>query len=179
MKNNLLKLVRRFCRHLTYNDLASVVPVLQEVLAGTRTMELKPADDRPPHYRQFRVDPEPPLLSPPKPRNDVDDWQVLQQQHREKHGKPISVVRHRNGRAVPEKCRCQHCNAPARYLYLNNGKRESRVLCKICKRTTPTGRSRRESKTRYWCPHCGNALFRWKENGIYTAYKCPNKQCPV
>ena len=52
MKNNLLKLVRWFCRKLTYNDLASVVPVLQEVLSGSRQdMELKPSEDRPPHYR--------------------------------------------------------------------------------------------------------------------------------
>jgi len=48
VKNDLLKLVRWFCRHLTFNDLASVVPVLQEVLTGSRQMELKPAEDRPP-----------------------------------------------------------------------------------------------------------------------------------
>ena len=179
MKNNLMKLVCWFCRHLTFNDLASVVPVLQEVLAGSRQMELKPAEDRPPHYRQFRVDPTPPLLQPPNPKSDVPDWHIIQQQHRELHGKPISKVRRRGGQAVPEKCRCQHCNAPARYLYLNNGKRNSQLLCKICKKTTPTSQSRRKSKARYWCPHCGNALFRWKEDGICTAYKCPNKKCPV
>jgi transposase-like protein len=53
------------------------------------------------------------------------------------------------------------------------------VLCKICGRTSPTDRLRRERKTRYWCPHCGAALFRWKEDGICTAYKCPNNHCPV
>ena len=179
MKTDLLKLVRWFCLRLTFNDLASVVPVLQEVLTGSRQMELKPAEDRPPHYRQFRVDPTPPLLLPPNPESDVPDWQVLQQQHQQLHGKPISMVRHRGGRSAPEKCHCQHCNAPARYLYLNNGRLGSQVLCKICKRTTPTSQSRRESKSRYWCPHCGNALFRWKEDGICTAYKCPNKHCPV
>jgi transposase-like protein len=179
VKNDLLKLVRWFCRRLTFNDLASVVPVLQEVLTGSRKIELKPAEDRPPHYRQFRVDPTPPLLQPPEPKSEVADWQVLQQQHKEQHGKPIATVRHRGGRVVPEKCRCQHCNAPARYLYMNNGKIGSQIRCKICKRTTPTSQSRRESKSSYWCPHCGNALFRWKEDGISTAYKCPNKHCPV
>ena len=179
MKNDLLKLVCWFCRKLTFNDLASVVPVLQEVLSGSRKMELKPAEDRPPHYRQFRVDQTLPLLQPPIPKSDVLDWQVFQENHRKKHGKTISTVRHRGGHAAPEKCRCQHCNAPARYLYLNNGKLSSQVLCKICGRTTPTSQSRRESKSRYWCPDCGNALFRWKEDGICTAYKCPNKQCPV
>ena len=61
MKNDLMKLVCWFCRHLTFNDLASVVPVLQEVLTGSRQMELKTEEDRPPHYREFRVDPTPPL----------------------------------------------------------------------------------------------------------------------
>lgn len=178
MKNDLLKLIRWFCRHLTFNDLASVVPVLQEVLTGSRLMELKPDEDRPPHYRQFRVDSTLPLTQAPEHRSDVPDWQVLQQRHQEQHGKPIPIVRHRGGRAAPEKCRCQHCNAPARYLYLNNRKLGSQILCKICKRTTPTHQARRESKSRYWCPHCGKAMFRWKEDGIATAYKCPTDHCP-
>lgn len=181
MKTDLLKLVRWFCRHLTFNDLASVVPVLQEVLTGSRLdMQLKPAEDRPPHYRQFRVDPTLPLTLPPNPKSEVPDWHELQKQHELQYGKPIAIVRRRAGASVPpEKCHCQHCNAPARYLYLNNGKLGSQVLCKICSRTTPTSQSRRESRSRYWCPHCGNALFRWKEDGICTAYKCPNKHCPV
>jgi putative transposase len=181
VKNDLLKLVRWFCRKLTYNDLASVVPVLQEVLSGSRTdMELNPAHDRPPHYRQFRVDPTLPLTQSPEPGADTPDWQQLLQQHEQQFGKPFSTVRRRTGSSVPpEKCRCQHCNAPARYLYLNNGSLSSQVLCKICNRTSPTDLSRRESKARYWCPHCGNALFRWKEDGICTAYKCPNNSCPV
>jgi len=181
VKNDLLKLVRWFCRHLTFNDLASVVPVLQEVLTGSRLdMQLKPAEDRPPHYRQFRVDPTLPLTLPPKPQSDVPDWHELQRQHEAACGKRIAIVRRRAGASVPpEKCRCQHCNAPARYLYLNNGKLGSQILCKICNRTTPTSQSRRECKSQYWCPHCGNALFLWKEDGICTAYKCPNNHCPV
>jgi len=66
-----------------------------------------------------------------------------------------------------------------RYLYLNNGKLGSQVQCKICKRTSPTDKPRRESKAHYWCPHCGYALFRWKEDGLCTAFKCPNDHCPV
>jgi putative transposase len=65
------------------------------------------------------------------------------------------------------------------YLYINNGKRGSQVLCKICHQTTPTNGHRRERKACYWCPHCGYALFRWKEDGICTAYKCPNDRCPL
>jgi len=43
LKNDLLKLVRWFCLKLTYNDLASVVPILQELLTGSRKdLDLKP-----------------------------------------------------------------------------------------------------------------------------------------
>lgn len=180
MKTDLLKLVRWFCLRLTYNDLASVVPVLQEVLSGSRKdVELKPSDDRPPHYRQFRVDPTLPLTDCPEPKRDGLDWQQLQNEHEQKFGKRISIVRRRAGMFVPpEKCRCQHCHAPARYLYVNNGKLASQVRCKICGKTSPTDKPRRESKTHYWCPHCGKAMFRWKEDGICTAYKCPNNHCP-
>ena len=87
MKNDLLKFFRWFCRKLTYNDLALVVPVLQEVLSGSRKdMELKPSQDRPPHYRQFRVDPTLPLTQPPEPKADFQDWQQLQNEHKQKFG---------------------------------------------------------------------------------------------
>ena len=180
MKNkSLIHLVRWFCRHLTFNDLASVVPVLQEVLSGSRKVELKAPEDRPPHYRQFLVDPTAPLREQPNPTPELPDWKQLKSQYEQEHGKPIRVVTRRSDAAQPPgKCRCQHCNAPVRYLYLNNGKLSSQVLCKICGRTSPTDRPRRQSKACYWCPHCNGALYRWKEDGICTAYKCPNDKCP-
>ena len=130
MKNkSLIHLVRWFCRHLTFNDLASVVPVLQEVLSGSRKMELKAPEDRPPHYRQFLVDPTAPLREQPNPTPELPDWKQLKSQYEQEHGKPIRVVTRRSDAAQPPgKCRCQHCNAPVRYLYLNNGKLSSQVL---------------------------------------------------
>lgn len=179
LKNDLMKLVRWFCLKLTYNDLASVVPVLQDLLSGSRKdLDLKPDEDRPPHYRQFRVDPALPLTEPPIPEEPIPDWHQLQKEHEQKTGKRIGIVRRRDDSPLPpEKCVCAHCNAPARYLYLNNGKIGSQVKCKICGNTSPTDKPRRESKAKYWCPHCGNALFRWKEDGLCTAYKCPNDFC--
>ena len=177
MKNDLSKLIRWFCSKLTYNDLASVVPVLQEILGGSRkNIELKAEEERPPHYRRFQVDPTLPLTEPPVPKEEPPDWKQIQKQHEKKTGKPIAMVRRRKN-PVPEKCTCQHCNAPARYLYLNNGKIGSQVLCKICSKTSPTDKPRRESKTKYWCPHCSRALFQWKEDGLCTAFKCPNNNC--
>lgn len=177
MKNNLSNLIRWFCSKLTYDDLASVVPVLLEVLNGSRkNIRLKAARDQPPHYRQFRVDPTPPLLENPKP--ELLHWSRIQEEHESKHGKRITVVRRQSGSAAPpEKCVCRHCHAPARYLYLNNGKLGSQVKCKICGRTSPTDKPRRKSKTKYWCPHCGLALGLWKQDGICNAFKCSNDKC--
>lgn len=179
MKNDLLKLVEWFCRKLTYNDLASVVPVLQEVLSGSRkNINLKPEEDRPPNYRQFRVDPTLPLTEPPISKEEPPDWKQIQKEHERKTGKRIAIVKRRKGSAMPpEKCICQHCGAPVRYLYLNNGVHGSQVLCKICKKTSPTDKPRRERKTKYWCPHCGRALFLWKEDGLSNAFKCQNNDC--
>lgn len=179
MKNDLLKLIQWFCSKLTYNDLASVVPVLQEVLGGARkNIELKPDEDRPPNYRQFRVDPTLPLTESPRPNEEPPDWKQIQKEHERKTGERIAIVKRRKDSAVPpEKCTCQHCGAPVRYLYLNNGVHGSQVLCKVCGKTSPTNKPRRESKTKYWCPHCGRALFQWKEDGLCTAFKCQNNAC--
>ena len=90
LKNDLLKLIQWFCRKLTYNDLASVVPVLQEVLSGSRRdVELKSAEDRPPHYRQFRVDPALPLTEPLVPVGSTISWQEIQRQHEQKKPSPF------------------------------------------------------------------------------------------
>ena len=181
MKNDLLKLIRWFCSKLTYNDLASVVPVLQEVLGGSRKdVDLKPDEDHPPNYRQFRVDPALPLTESPRPEEEPPDWKQIQQEHERKTGKRIAIVKRQKGSAVPpEKCTCQHCDAPVRYLYINNGKEASQVRCKICNKTSPVNKPRRESKTKYWCPHCGRALFQWKEDGLCTAFKCQHNACPL
>lgn len=179
MKNDLLKLIQWFCRKLTYNDLASVVPVLQEVLSGSRkNIDLKPEEDNPPNYRQFRVDPTLPLTESPEPKEQPPDWRQILKEHEQKTGKSIAIVKPRKKSArPPKKCTCQHCGAPVRYLYINNGAIGSQVRCKICGKTSPTDKPRRESKTKYWCPHCGRALFAWKENGLCTAFKCQNNTC--
>jgi len=56
MKSNLSRLIKWFCRHLTFNDLASAVVVFHEILSGVRKdIALKP-NEKPPHYRVFQVD---------------------------------------------------------------------------------------------------------------------------
>jgi len=181
MDKNLMRLVKWFCRQLTYNLLASVVPVLLEVLNGSRKdIELKRDTERPPHYRDFRVDTTPPLTQEPapKPLNSSANWMNLLEAYKRKHGKALAPIKRRGSQVPPVGCRCGHCDAPRKYLWVNNGTLSSQVRCKICNKTSSTHRSRRESMAKYWCPHCGCALFRWKTSGHCTIYKCPNNKCP-
>lgn len=177
MKNNIQKLVKWFCRHLTFNELASAVPVLLEVLSGKRKdIDLKPESDKPPHYRDFRVDTEPPL-EVTESEDSTLDWQHLLKKHLKEKGKALQKINHKKLKPPPG-CRCRHCNAPRSYLWINNGKLATQVLCKICGKTSPTHKTQRQSKAKYLCPFCEKKLFNWKESESSTAWKCGNKKCP-
>ena len=181
MKSRLTDLVKWFCRRLTYNDLASVIVVLHDVLSGSREdIRLKP-EEKPPHYRDFRVDTTPPLETPPErtPEKVSEDWRRLLRDHEKSHGRKLSPVRRRKGSAAPPSgCGCEHCNAPRKYLCMNNGKRASQVLCKVCGETSPTHRVRRESEAKYWRPHCGKPMTLWKTGKVCNIFKCFSYNCP-
>jgi putative transposase len=179
MKNPILKIVKWFCRQLTFNELASAVVIFHEVLNNARSdIVLKPLE-KPPHYREFRVDTVPPVLGSELDLKEENfDWRELQKKHEHDAGKKISPVKRNRGKAPPVGCRCATCNAPRKYLYLNNGKLSSQVLCKICGHTSPTHQVKRNKKAVYFCPHCSYALFKWKESKQHTTYKCPNHNCP-
>ncbi|MDD5599948.1 MAG: DDE-type integrase/transposase/recombinase [Victivallaceae bacterium] len=180
MKNSILKLVKWFCRRLTLNEFHSAVTIFLEVLNEERhDIKFKP-DEKPPHYRNFRVDMVPPLTeSPLKNIQPELNWQQLKHQFRVRHGKDIAPVRRRKGaQAPPAYCTCEKCGAPSRYLYLNDGKKASQVRCKICNSLSVTHRVRRESQAKYFCPHCGYALGEWKARKDAIIFKCPNVKCP-
>ena len=128
------------------------------------------------HYRQFRVDQLSPLPAPDK-SSVLIDWKIIKK-NKERTGKPVKSVQHQNVKKPPPECKCSHCNAPARYLYLNNGKLQSQVKCKICGKTSPSHGNKRKCKSKYFCPHCSNVLFRWKKSKQSTIYKCPSYTCP-
>lgn len=176
MHHSLTRIIKWFCRRLTFNDLASAVVIFHEILNGSRKdIPLKP-NEKPPHYRQFRVDQLQPLPAPDTPPILID-WKTLKKT-KERTGKPIKPVQHRKGKKPPPGCKCSHCNAPGKYLYLNNGKLQSQVKCKICGNTGPSSGNKRHRKTKYFCPYCSNALFKWKESKQSTIYKCPGYTCP-
>ena len=175
MHHSLTRIIKWFCRRLTFNDLASAVLIFHEILNGSRKDILLKPNEKPPHYRQFRVAQLQPLPAPDTPPILID-WRTLKKT--KDTGKPIKPVQHRQGKKPPPGCKCSHCNAPGKYLYLNNGKLQSQVKCKICGKTGPSSGNKRHRKAKYFCPYCSNALFKWKESKQSTIYKCPGYTCP-
>ena len=180
MKTNILKLVKWFCRKLTYNELASAIIIFHEVLSGSRSdIELKP-DKKPPHYRDFRIDLLRPLTEAPEPKGPAPmvNWKKLKVKYEQTTGKTLTSVCRREGSILPPSdCTCEHCGAPFRYLYLNDGKKGNQVRCKICNRLSPTHRVRTESNAKYFCPYCGGAMYLWKQDSLRTIFKCPGDKC--
>ena len=75
MHHSLIRIIKWFCRRLTFNELASAVIIFHEVLSGSRKdIPFKP-DEKPPHYRQFRVDQFPPL--PAADNTYKLEWELL------------------------------------------------------------------------------------------------------
>ena len=175
-------MVKWFCRKLTYNELASAIVIFHEVLSGSRSdIELKP-DEKPPHYRNFRIDMLRPLTEAPEPKSPSPtlNWKILKADYEKTTGKSLTTVLRRIGSIQPPPdCRCEHCGAPSRYLYLNDGKKRNQVLCKICNKLSPTHRVRTESNAKYFCPHCGGAMYLWKQDSLRTIFKCPGDKCPL
>jgi transposase-like protein len=96
-----------------------------------------------------------------------------------KHGKALKPVKTRGTQPIPSTESCPHCHAPHQYLYRNNGKEQTQLQCKICSSTFQSdNRFRRSLKSKYFCPYCQRALFRWKTRLHVIIHKCGNDNCP-
>ena len=184
--NRIEKFAAWICRKLLRAELELLVAVLTAVLAGRRRdMEIRDEFRQAhPHYRQFTVDPKAPRTAPPeppRPQPPALDWQERCAAYEAKHGKPLAPVRCRDETSrVPAGHTCGHCGAPSEYLSFNNGKQRSQLRCKVCGGLSPVARRLRPSaRAKYWCPHCGLALYRWKVQPDVTLYKCGNDHCPA
>jgi putative transposase len=173
------------CSKFTKREIEQIVAGLVDVLQD-RNPEVKPKDDfkeKYPHYRDFSVDPLAPLTEPKRVEAEptpLRDWQALLADYEKQHGKPLPPVKYRtDSPSVPKRIRCPGCNAPRDYLYYNDGKKRSQLLCKICGDLFPVEKRFRKSRTKYYCPYCQHALFRWKERKEATIYKCCNDVCPL
>jgi putative transposase len=168
------------CSKFTKAEIEQIVSGLVDVLHD-RNPEVKPKDDfkeKHPNYRSFIVPRLPPLTEPKEKESaPVRDYQQILAQYEKIHGKPLSPVRYRaSSPCVPDHVVCPCCHAPHGYLYYNDGKKRSQLLCKVCNELFPVGK-RFTRKTRYRCPYCHHALFAWKQKKEATYYKCCNDTC--
>jgi transposase-like protein len=88
------------------------------------------------------------------------------------------VKRWTKSSTVPELIACPVCNAPHDYLSYNDGKKKSQLRCKVCDHLFQADqRFRKNERSKYFCPYCNHALFRWKVRKELTSYKCCNDDC--
>jgi putative transposase len=174
-------LVNWFCSQLTKNELLSAISLLLDVYQGRRDdIKLKRQfREEHPNYRDYEVDTEPPLTEPPEaqPRTATLDWRELVSRHTVENGRAPAPVTRRNGYVPPAGSRCERCGAPIEWLYVNDGKKCSQLRCKLCSLLFPVRRVRRDASGPFWCPHCGKAMYRWKQSDDMTIYKCGNRKC--
>lgn len=176
-------LLHWFCSQLTPDELLEAIVILLDVFHGRRDdIGLKTEfREKHPNYRKYTVDTTPPLTEPAdaQPSTAVENWRDLVSRYRCETGRePKPVLRRRNSVCPPAGSRCEHCGAPAEWLYVNDGRKCTQLLCKLCNRLCPVRRVRHSANGPFWCPFCGSAMFRWKHDGNRTVYKCPKRSCP-
>ncbi len=168
------------CSKFTRKEIEQIIQGLLDVLKN-RNPDIKPKDDfkeKHPNYRNFFVDPKAPLTSPPELQQTLN-YKELLKNYIHLHGKPLSPVKSRSSKTrVSKKSTCTRCGAPAKYLYFNDGKKRSQLMCKICSNLFSV-HPRNKIDTKYFCPHCGYSLYLWKHRQEVSIYKCGNDNCPA
>ena len=179
---NIENLVKWFCKQLTMDELFIAAGVIIAFLNNKRKdIKCKSSSPRDfPNYRKFYVDPVPPFTKCPKAKPELPDgdYKSLLKNHKLKKGKELKPVkRHDKSTNVLNNISCSNCGAPGKFLYYNDGKKRNQIRCKVCSALSQVKKHYRPNKTKYWCPHCGYALFLWKTFASFTAFKCPNYSC--
>jgi len=136
-----------------------------------------PSKTKPTHYHKrptFSID----QLPVYQPKKNIPHYTILLDQHQQTHGKPLTPVKRKAGkRKPPHHAHCDWCEAPAKYLSINDGKKQ--VYCKVCKQYSNYEKQIKDVAIR--CPHCNKTLEKMvkdtEKNG-YLYYKCRNKKCP-
>ena len=132
-----------------------------------------------PEYRKYKVDPTPPIIEP-QSEPVLMDYKAILELKKAQTGKELKPVKTRkNSTSVPDSVSCTACGAPHIYIYYNDGKRKTQLRCKVCQHLFQIQPSLKPSiQTRYFCPHCNHALYRWKVLERFTIHKCGNDNCP-
>jgi len=92
------------CYKFTRSEIEQIITALLDILKN-RNPNIKPKDDfkeKRPNYRNFSVDPLPPLCNLPQPQQSTPqkDYNELLKEHLRSHGKHLLPVKHRD----PSKC---------------------------------------------------------------------------
>lgn len=178
-----MKKIDRFiiwiCSHFTRSEIESIIKGLSDVLAN-RNPDVKPKDDfkeKHPNYRNFFVDPNPPLTQPPEPTKPKLNWKELLSDYHYKHGHPLKPVNPKNSKTkIPQDSICHSCSAPSQYLYFNDGKKRSQIKCKVCSSLSQI-HPRYRKPAKFFCPYCQHPLFLWKQRKDVNIYKCDYDNC--
>ena len=169
------------CNKFNREEIIKIIEELIDILQN-RNPDVKPRDDfkeKHPNYRDFKVDPLPPLSeSPEKIVKPQQFYKSLFKEYEAINGKSLKPVSLRNNsQPVPKQISCPNCKASHNYLYQNNGKKRSQLKCKVCGITfNPAKRFQRKNK--YFCPYCFSPLYKWKTRDEVEIYKCGNRKCP-
>ena len=132
-KGRIARFVIWICSKFIKEEIEQIVAGLLNVLAG-KNPDVKPKDDfkqKHPNYRNFYVDPTPPLPVTEKEKPKYD-YKTLLYEFEKENGYPLSPVKKRKN-VVRCDCSCPACNAPSDYMYWNDGKKRTRQKCKVCK----------------------------------------------
>jgi hypothetical protein len=131
-KGRIARFVIWICSKFVKQEIEQIVAGLLEVLSG-RNPEVKPKDDfkeKHPNYRNFYVDPLPPLKAVPEEKPKLDYKELLEKFEKE-NGHPLKPVNKRKEVVVLD-CRCPRCDAPPEYMYWNDGEKRTQQKCKVC-----------------------------------------------
>lgn len=108
------------------------------------------------------------------------NWQELLKRYEIEHGKSLKQVSSRNkNNVVPEDTLCSTCDAPASYLYFNDGKKRSQIKCKICNSFSTIHHQARKTDAKWYCPYCNSTLQLWKKRKDFSIFKCYNNNCSL
>lgn len=177
----ILRVVKWICKRFNREEILEIVDELVKV-ANDENPDIKPKDDfkeKHPNYRDFYADPLAPLDAADivKPLPELDYKNILIE-YENKYGKPRKPVNVRNDKnSVPKLVICPNCSAPHEYIYYNDGKKRTQLKCKVCSCTFQLNK-KFKPKSKFFCPYCFKALFKWKQRDEVTIYKCGNDNCP-
>ena len=161
------------CSKFTRFKIEQIIQGLLEVLAN-RNPEVKPKDDfkeKHPNYRNFFVDPEPPLKAPP-PKAPKLNWKELLSNYQKERGYPLLPVNNKDLKDLS----VESVVLPQNIFILTMVKNVLKLKCKVCSSLSQV-HPRHRNKARYFCPHCGSSLYLWKERKEVSIYKCDHDKC--